>query len=82
MDFLVAFKRFMIMNRDSAIARDPYKKCAYFMGRIRGQKTRGWVQRNYDWLDRVETDEDELLGRSPWAVLEEDFKRAFVDYAQ
>jgi hypothetical protein len=70
------------MNRDSAIARDPYKKCAYFMGRIRGQKTQGWVQRNYDWLDRVENNEDELLGRSPWAVLEEDFRRAFMDYAQ
>jgi hypothetical protein len=39
MDFLIAFKRFMIMNRDSAIAKDPYKKCAYFMGCIRGQKT-------------------------------------------
>jgi hypothetical protein len=82
MDFLVAFKRFMIMNRDSAIARDPYKKCAYFMGHIRGQKTRGWVQRNYDWLDIVEDDPEELYGRSPWAVLEEDFKRSFVDYAQ
>jgi hypothetical protein len=82
MDFLVAFKRFMIMNWDSAIARDPYKKCAYFMGRIQGQKTWEWVQRNYDWLDRVETDEEELLRRSPWAVLKEDFKRAFVDYAQ
>jgi hypothetical protein len=39
MEFLVAFKRFMIMNQDSAIAKDHYKKCAYFMGRIRGQKT-------------------------------------------
>jgi hypothetical protein len=72
----------MIMNRDSAIARDPYKKCAYFMGRIRGQKTRGWVQRNYNWLDTVEDDLEELYGRSPWAILEEDFKRSFVDYAQ
>jgi len=70
------------MNRDSAIARDPYKKCAYFMGRIRGQKTRGSVQRNYNWLDRVEDDPEELYGRSPWAILEEDFKRSFVDYAQ
>jgi len=82
MDFLVAFKRFMIINQDSAIAKDPYKKCAYFMGCIRGQKTRGWVQRNYDWLDRVEEDPEELYGRSPWAILEEDFKRSFVDYAQ
>jgi hypothetical protein len=82
MEFLVAFKRFMIMNRDSAIAKDHYKKCAYFMGRIRGQKTRGWVQRNYDWLDNVESDPEELYGRSPWTVLEEDFKRSFVDYAQ
>ena len=39
MEFLVAFKRFMIMNQDLAIAKDHYKKCAYFMGRIRGQKT-------------------------------------------
>jgi hypothetical protein len=82
MDFLVAFKRFMIMNRDSAIARDPYKKCAYFMGCIRGQKTRGWVQRNYDWLDRVEEDPEELYERSPWVILEEDFKWSFVDYTQ
>jgi len=44
------------------------------MGRIRGQKTRGWVQRNYDWLDTVEDDLEELYGRSPWAILEEDFK--------
>ena len=64
-DFLITFKRFIIMNRDSAIARDPYKKCAYFMGCIQGQKTQGWVQRNYDWLGRVETDKEELLGRSP-----------------
>jgi hypothetical protein len=74
MDFLVAFKRFMIINRDSAIARDPYKKCTYFMGCIRAQKTRGWVQRNYDWLDRVEDNPEQLYGRSPWVILEEDFK--------
>jgi hypothetical protein len=65
MEFLVAFKRFMIMNQDSAIAKDHYKKCTYFMGRIRGQKTRGWVQKNYDWLDCVEGDPEELYGRSP-----------------
>jgi len=82
MEFLTAFKRFMIMNRDSAIAKDPYKKCAYFMGRIRGAKTRGWVQRNYDWLDLAEEDPTELMGRSPWTILEEDFRRSFVDYAQ
>jgi len=82
MDFLTAFKWFMIMNRDSSIARDPYKKCAYFMGRIRGQKTRGWVQRNYDWLDQAENDPSELYGRSPWKILEDNFKRSFVDYAQ
>jgi len=82
MEFLVAFKRFMIMNRDSAIAKDHYKKCTYFMGRIRGQKTWGWVQRNYNWLDQVEGDLEELYGRSPWTVLKEDFKRSFVDYAQ
>ena len=52
------------------------------MGRIRGQKTRGWVQRNYNWLDRVEGDPEELYRRSPWTVLKEDFKRSFVDYAQ
>jgi len=82
MDFLTAFKQYMIMNRDSAIAKDPYKKCAYFMGRIRGQKTRGWVQRNYDWLDQVENDPVELYRRSPWKILEDNFKRSFVDYAQ
>jgi hypothetical protein len=52
------------------------------MGRIRAQKTQGWVQRNYDWLDRVKDDPEEIYGGSPWAVLEEDFKQSFVDYAQ
>ena len=64
-EFLTAFKRFMIMSRDSAIARDPYKKCAYFMGHIRGSKTRGWVQRNYNWLDQVKQDPTKLMRRTP-----------------
>jgi hypothetical protein len=51
------------------------------MGCIRGQKTRGWVQRNYNWLNKIEDDPDELYRRSPWVILEEDFKRSFVDYA-
>jgi hypothetical protein len=72
----------MIINQDSTIAKDPYKKCAYFMGHIRGQKTQGWVQRNYNWLNKVKDNPDELYGRSPWTILEEDFKRSFVDYAQ
>ena len=69
MEFLVTFKRFMIMNQDSAIAKDHYRKCAYFIGHIRGQKTRGWVQRNYDWLDRVEADPEELYGDPPGQYL-------------
>ena len=82
MDFLITFKRFIIMNRDSAIARDPYKKCAYFMGCIRGQKTQEWVQRKYDLLDKVEDDPEKLYRRFSWAILEEFFKQSFVDYAQ
>jgi hypothetical protein len=41
--FLFNFKRFMTMNHRMAIARDPFKKCAYFLLLIEGPSTKGWV---------------------------------------
>ncbi len=52
------------------------------MGLIRGLKVRGWVQCNYDWLDEVKADPYELHSLEPWPVLEADFCRSFVDYAE
>jgi hypothetical protein len=50
--FLTKFKRFILMNRDVAIARDPYKRSAFFLSLIGGMKMDRWVKRLYDWLDR------------------------------
>ncbi len=52
------------------------------MGLIRGTNIRGWVQRNYDWLDKVKQDPYNLHGAEPWSVLEADFCRSFVDYVE
>ncbi len=65
LNFLTTFKQFMIMNHDSSITRDFFKKCTYFMGLIRGTNVRGWVQRNYNWLDEVKQDPYNLHGREP-----------------
>jgi len=72
----------MIMNHDSSIARDSFKKCAYFMGLIRGTNIRGWVQCNYDWLNKVEQDPYDLHREDPWPILEADFCQSFMDYME
>jgi Retrotransposon gag protein len=85
MAFLTRFKGFMIMNRNASIARDPFKKCAYFLSLIGGPKVDGWVQRNYDWPDKVKRDTSHLrvpFGMTPWEALEADFKRSFIDPAE
>jgi hypothetical protein len=81
--FLTKFKRYMLMNNDAAIARNPYKRSAFFLSLIGGTKTDGWVERSYDWLDRVERDPTILpYDTTAWEVLESEFKRSFVDYAE
>jgi Retrotransposon gag protein len=81
--FLTKFKRFILMNRDAAIARDPYKRSAFFLSLIGGTKTDGWVERSYDWLNRAERDPSILpYDTTAWEVLESEFRRAFVDYAE
>jgi hypothetical protein len=41
LSFLAEFRRFMNMNRDADIARDPYKKCNYFLSLFEGSDTEG-----------------------------------------
>jgi hypothetical protein len=81
--FLVKFKRYMLMNNNAAIAKDPYKRSAFFLSLIGGTKTDGWVERSYNWLDRAERDPSILpFDTMAWKVLESKFKQAFVDYAE
>jgi hypothetical protein len=52
MDFFLSnFKRFMTMNYRTAIARDPFKKCTYFLLLIEGPATKGWVMAQNEWLE-------------------------------
>jgi hypothetical protein len=81
--FLTKFKRFILMNRDAAIARDPYKRLAFFLSLIGEMKMDRWVEWSYDWLDRAECDLSILpYNTMAWEVLESEFRRAFVDYAE
>jgi len=64
MRFLTQFRRFMLMNNDATIARDPIKKCGYFLSLIEGPKVEGWTERMYEWLDAVHTNPHLLFGRT------------------
>jgi hypothetical protein len=71
------------MNRDADIARDPYKKCNYFLSLFEGSDTEGWIQIMDDWLEAVTVDSTILPWRmKEWQVMEREFKKAFVDYAE
>jgi hypothetical protein len=81
--FLASFKRFMRMNAKADIARDPFMKCAYFLGLMEGPDTAGWVLKQDRWLDEIEDDPTKLpRGATPWRIMERDFERMFVDYAK
>src|SRR5712672_1153164 len=71
MDFLTEFKRFMLMNSGATIARDPICRSVYFLSLLRGPHVDGWKMRQYEWLDRVDSDPRDLpFGMSTWQVLE------------
>jgi hypothetical protein len=71
------------MNKEAKLIRDPISRCAYFLSLINGPKVKGWVQRQLNWLDRVE-ERDEVLpwGMNTWDVLQREFKKAYIDYAE
>jgi hypothetical protein len=66
-NFLMQFRRYILMNRGTEIAKDPFKRCGLFLSLMKGPKVKGWVQKTYDWLDQVETNPDSefLPGSNP-----------------
>jgi hypothetical protein len=79
--FLKQFKQFMMMNHNTFIARDPIARCLYFFSLLKGPEAELWVERNDSWLLEVESGPSLLAGKSAWDILEEDFKKSFIDYA-
>jgi hypothetical protein len=72
--FLSNFKRFMTMNHRTAIAKDPYKKSAYFLSLIKGPATKGWVIAQNDWLEEAQDDPSILpMFMNAWHVTEAEF---------
>jgi hypothetical protein len=67
------FKRYILMNQGTEIAKDPFKRCGLFLSLMKGPKVKGWVQRNYDWLDNAETNPDMYIphGMMAWQVVTE-----------
>src|SRR5260370_4938829 len=80
-DFLMQFRQFMSLNRDASIARDPIKKATYYLSFMKGNKMKGWMRMQSEWLQDVE-EGTELLPRTrnAWQVVEHNFKQAFIDY--
>jgi len=82
MDFLTEFKRFMLMNSGATITGDPIRRSVYFLSLLRGPHVNGWKMRQYEWLDRVDTNPRDLpFGMSAWQVLKREFRKGFEDYA-
>jgi hypothetical protein len=83
MSFLAEFKRFMRINREADIAKDPFLKSNYFLAFFTGPDTEGWVEQQDDWLASVDRDPTILPWRmNEWDIMEREFKKAFVDYAE
>ena len=73
----------MLMNDDSHISKNPMKRSAYFLTLIRGPNVRGWVKFQRKWLADIQADPSLLPFRmTAWQVLEREFKKAFIDYAE
>jgi hypothetical protein len=54
--FLTQFKRFMMMNQQATIAKDPISRSAYFLSLIKGPEANAWVEHQYEWLNQIEGD--------------------------
>jgi hypothetical protein len=83
MDFFLSnFKRFMTMNCGTTIARDPFKKCAYFLSLIEGPATKGWVMAQNEWLEDAQDDPTIIpTFMNAWHVTQSEFSKAFTNYA-
>jgi hypothetical protein len=83
-NFLMQFKRYILMNQGAEIAKDPFKRCGLFLSLMKGPKVKGWVQRNYDWLDNAKTNPETYVphGMTPWQVLKQEFCNTFIDYME
>jgi hypothetical protein len=83
-NFLMQFKRYILMNWGTEIAKDPFKQCGLFLSLMKGPKVKGWVQRNYDWLDNAKSDPETYMphGMTTWQVLEREFRNTFINYAE
>jgi Retrotransposon gag protein len=83
-NFLMQFRRYILMNWGTEITKDPFKRCGLFLSLMKGPKVKGWVQKTYDWLDQVETNPDDkfLPGSNPWEILKGKFHEAFINYME
>jgi hypothetical protein len=83
-NFLMQFRRYILMNRGAEIAKDPFKRCGLFLSLMKGPKVKGWVQKTYDWLNQVEMNPDDKFspGSNPWEILEKKFHDSFIDYVE
>ena len=78
--FLAQFDQFMLMNREATTARDPTRKCRYFLSLITGPNVEWWTLRQDEWLDKV-VEADPATHMTAWQTLEQEFKNAFIDSA-
>jgi hypothetical protein len=71
----------MTMNRRTAITKDPFKKCTYFLSLVEGLATKGWVMASNDWLEEAQDDPTILPPfMNTWHVLQAKFSKAFTNY--
>ena len=82
-EFLHKFKCYARMNANTDIMADPIKKCDFFLLLMDGRDTQSFVFKLGDWLDGIIEDPESLpWSMNAWQVLEQEFKKAFTNYAK
>ena len=77
LSFLSKFIRFMRMNHNADIAKDPFKKCNYFLSLMEGPDMEGWAIMQDDWLKEVIEDKfNPPWQMDEWQIMEQEFKKA------
>ena len=82
-EFFGQFECYMHINKAATIAKDSYKKSAYFLSLLEGTNVEGWLACQDEWLNKVDADPTILPWHmNEWKVLESEFKKLFTNYAE
>ena len=76
--FMNAFDLFWMTNEESAIMKNPYRRCTLFLGLLKGTKVKDWVNNQAIQLRKKVNRKSDLIAKTDDSLWE-DLKKAFED---